>query len=77
MFLNFTAFGIGILIECLLVLYFRAISNGLTWVVGLLAFVITILPFIIINEGIFKKKKLLIFLYALGTGIGAITGMII
>lgn len=70
-------FALGLITDILIVLYYRAISNGLTASAMGLSFIVTLIPFLVMWKGIEAKRPELFLSYAIGAAIGTGLGMII
>ena len=70
-------FALGLLTDVLIVLYYRAILGGLTASAMGLSFIVTLIPFLVVERGITAGKRELFFAYAIGASIGTGLGMII
>ena len=73
----FITFLLGILVDVLVVLYYRAITSKAVLLASIISFVITVIPFVIVELGIFKKKRILVLTYAIGAGVGTGIGILL
>jgi hypothetical protein len=70
-------FGLGLIMDMAVVLYYRAISNRMVSLAVVLSALITAVPFLVAERGILTKRRLIFIWYALGAGVGTAIGMII
>jgi len=70
-------FALGLVTDILIVLYYRAISSGLTVSAMGLSFIVTLIPFLVMWKGIEARRPELFLSYAIGAAIGTGLGMIV
>jgi hypothetical protein len=69
--------GLGIVIDFLITIQYRAVSEKRVWLATLMSFAITLIGTLLIQEIVVSKSIGLILSYALGTGIGTFIGMVV
>jgi heme/copper-type cytochrome/quinol oxidase subunit 4 len=70
-------FGLGLMMDMAIVLYYRAISSRMVSLAVILSILVTAVPFLVAERGILTKRRLIFIWYALGAGVGTAIGMII
>jgi hypothetical protein len=70
-------FGLGLITDVLVVLYYRMIQSGNVPPAIALSVLITLVPFFVAERGITAKDRRLFVAYAFGAGAGTALGMII
>jgi hypothetical protein len=70
-------FALGVLTDVGVTLYYRAISSGLLLPAVGLSFLVTIIPFVVAEQGIINRRRSLFLWYALGCAVGTALGMLV
>lgn len=70
-------FAVGLAMDILVVLYYRAIVGQIVWLAAILAFLLTLVPLQIVRLGIMKNDSKIFWIYAMGSAVGTIVGMAI
>jgi len=70
-------FALGCVTDVGVCLYYRSVSGGMAFTAMWLSFIITLIPFLVVERGITAGKRELFFAYAIGASIGTGLGMII
>lgn len=74
-------FFLGVLADCLVVIYYRSVMlkfGDLSFFSAIVtAYVLAVLPMLVVEQGIVKKNRWIFHLYALGCALGTYIGMMI
>jgi len=71
----FAYFLVGVVLDAIITIYYRAISSRRVWRASILAFVITATTVLLIENIVISHNPILILAYALGTSVGTWIGM--
>ena len=70
-------FGLGLVTDVLVVLYYRSVSSGMAFAAMWLSFLVTLVPFLVAERGISAKRRELFVAYAFGAAMGTLIGMMV
>ena len=68
-------FLVGVVLDAIITIYYRAISSRRVWRASILAFVITAATVLLLENIIVSHSPVLILAYACGTAVGTAIGM--